>query len=305
MSAFHDPTLVSSKASGATIETPHGSWELGVVVGDPNGVHMGQIGSLVLEAGTTKIWKNVDGAAGWAVLGSSVGVPLPPPQVWLDGGRTVSVDVAETDVMSGQWLLGDCIFPPTVIVDDTLAPFIANGLRIDLMRRRPRGTRLTGKKWTHPSPGLSRKWDGGSSSIYAPRTITEWAVSGTTTSVDVSTFLTQPWFKRGPITWRDAAGGNQTVDAPVPTFSRPVRTLAQRTAWSSQLSSLYVAFRYSAYIPDIGEWVHGPLSRTVRVSTRQSPLRQGVAATVANWPVASAELNPTFNPKEFMCSFGH
>ena len=120
--------------------------------------------------------------------------------------------------------------------------------------------------------------------------------------VPVHEFLLDGWFKRGEIGYR--AGGYATVDAPIPTRLPRVNRLATRSAWTSLLQPLRVAFRYSAFDTVSGEWIPGAPTETLLVRPVQSPLRFDHRGTVNNWPERHAELNTNFDPTHFTCSVG-
>ena len=300
MADVHNPNLIADDVAGAQFTTPAGSASIGVCAGDPNGVVAGSVGDHVNEEGTTRWWVNVDGGTGWAVPPAVLAAP-PAPILRIVGGN-VGVEVLEADATAGLWFTGYTRRVPEVLVHDALEPWIGNGLRCELLRRQPKGSRANGQRWTHPSPGVARKWDGGGSNTFIPRTRTEWPVTSVGQVVPVHEFLLDGWFKRGEIKYR--AGGFATVDAPIPTRLPRVNPLSTRSAWTSLLQPLRVAFRYSAYDPGSQEWVPGAPTATLLVRPVQSPLRFDHRGTVGAWPERQAELNPGFDPKHFTCSVG-
>lgn len=300
MADIHNPNLIADDAGGAQFTTPAGTTSIGVCSGDPNGVVSGAVGDQLNQEGTTRWWVNVDGGTVWAVPSAAL-APPPAPIMRIVGGY-VNVEVLENDATAGLWFTGWLRRVPEVLVHDSLAPWIASGLRVELLRRQPKGSRTNGQRWTHPSPGVSRKWDGGGSNTFIPRTRTEWTVTNIGQVVPVHEFLLDGWFKRGEIKYR--AGGFATVDAPIPTRLPRINPMSTRSAWTSLLQPLRVAFRYSAFDPVSGEWIPGTPTETLLVRPVQSPLRFDHRGTVNNWPERQAELNPGFDPKHFTCSVG-
>jgi hypothetical protein len=199
------------------------------------------------------VGEHVDGGTGWAVP-ATVLAPPPAPILRIVGGY-VNVEVLENDATAGLWFTGWMRRVPEVLVHDALAPWIGNGLRVELLRRQPKGSRSNGQRWTHPSPGVSRKWDGGGSNTFIPRTRTEWAVTNIGQVVPVHEFLLDGWFKRGEIRYR--AGGYATVDAPIPT--RLPRVNPTFDAFRVDLASTAVAgsvpvFRFRHRVGRMDTW---------------------------------------------------
>lgn len=301
MADVHNPTFYAPADNGYRLVTPSGDVSVGVCAGDPNGVVPGKIGDRLNEEGTTRWWTNADGATMW-VLPSSTVAPPPAPILRIVGGYA-PVAVLENDATSGQWTTGSTARVPEVLVHDSLAPWIASGLRVEFLRRQPRGSRYTGQRWTHPSPGTGRKWDGGGSNTFIPRTHTEWAVTAPSQVVPVHEFLLDGWFKRGIIKYR-SGGAYSTVDASIPTRLPHINSLSSQAAWTSLVQPLRVAFRYSAFDPGSGEWVPGAPTETLMVRTVQAPLHRNTFDTVNLWPEHQADVNANYSPKQFTCSVG-